>query len=1119
MIWMRRMHIVNWMYYGIQTLEWERSNLLTGATGSGKSSLIDALQVVILGETSRFFNRSATGGSSKRTLVTYLRGKYHNDEYKRPDKAFSSYLAIDFFDDFNREEFCYGVVFDLSEDNNVEKDYFYLPRWFQLDWALKPAGGGKAARSRSEFKKKLKENGVSVRLFSPGEYKSDLLTRLGIYDEHFFQVFRTAVAYVPLDKIEDFIVTNICHLEDNIDIPKMKTAIHEYHRMQRDMADFQERQAELEELKGIHAEFSTRLETYESQEYIVHRAKVDRLREEQQAAEQEMLRLAGEQERCKREDARLEASLEERRQRQMELTQKISSDPATVRHRELQAALEQCEQSRNERAGLRDRQLQRLQQQAEAWKRVLAQTADSPAGPELEHLEHGALRDLQREFGAYAQHTRESFASIETAALESLNVRLEQMRSAALALQSDWKRQRSELRQQAQECRTQLEELKKGIKSYPKDLIALRDHLRDTLSRTSTHPVSVSILADLITITAPEWVNVVEGYLRRQKFYLLVPPELYRDAAGIFQKYSRENRCFQYRLVHTESILRERSKVWDNSLAAVITTDDPAARKYVDYLLGRVERVDDIRTVAGRRTAVTVDGMLYQGFSTARMNKADWQMRYIGQDSIPQQMEEVSRILRGAEGQIRELDTRIRPLERWTEEKTLSDEFLENLEQAARGARELPELERRADDIWRQLQSIDDRFVKRLEAERRQIGLEISGCEQNRLNLRQKLGELTSQHTAQGRLRDTKARAWEMENAEFLKRYPADSEAARRTSMRYESELQQKGGAEKVQQDFEAARLWTKGRLDSLTNTFREKAEAFNRRHIDAAINTALSSDEWRRAYDEVKSIRLEEYTQQVEGAKKRAEEIFYNEFINQLKGNFDTVKREISLLNKALEEYTFGKTKYRFKWSPTENAEMRTYYDMITNVKLDGASIFDLVKPNADLTDYEPLVKTLFQLISSEGTDLASQQQVEANIEKYKSFQTYLRFDLVEVGPDGKEYPLSRTIGSKSGGERQTPFYVAILASLMKTYRINQDANSLRLVVFDEAFDKIDTSRIEECINMLREIGFQSVIAAPDHKASYIAPSVGRTWVVIKPNDCTSVLCPYHKTLEDSGL
>lgn len=138
--------------------------------------------------------------------------------------------------------------------------------------------------------------------------------------------------------------------------------------------------------------------------------------------------------------------------------------------------------------------------------------------------------------------------------------------------------------------------------------------------------------------------------------------------------------------------------------------------------------------------------------------------------------------------------------------------------------------------------------------------------------------------------------------------------------------------------------------------------------------------------------------------------------------------------MNKALEEYIFGSTKYRFKWSPTENSEMRRYYDMITNSRLDGASIYDLLEPGTDLSEYEPLVKTLFQLISSEGTDPASRQKAEDNIQKYKSIQTHLRFDLVEVGPDGKEYPLSSTMGSKSGGERQTPFYGAILASLMKT-------------------------------------------------------------------------------------
>ena len=64
--------LINWLYFSKELIEVGDVNFLTGKNGAGKSTVIDALQIVLLGETNaRNFNQAANE-KSQRTLICAL---------------------------------------------------------------------------------------------------------------------------------------------------------------------------------------------------------------------------------------------------------------------------------------------------------------------------------------------------------------------------------------------------------------------------------------------------------------------------------------------------------------------------------------------------------------------------------------------------------------------------------------------------------------------------------------------------------------------------------------------------------------------------------------------------------------------------------------------------------------------------------------------------------------------------------------------------------------------------------------------------------------------------------------------------------------------------------------
>lgn len=230
----------------------------------------------------------------------------------------------------------------------------------------------------------------------------------------------------------------------------------------------------------------------------------------------------------------------------------------------------------------------------------------------------------------------------------------------------------------------------------------------------------------------------------------------------------------------------------------------------------------------------------------------------------------------------------------------------------------------------------------------------------------------------------------------------------------------------------------------------------------------------------------------------------------------FEETYKRIEELNRALREAKFRNDTYRFKVEP--NPVYHEYYDMIMSDLLMSG---DVTLFSYDFTSkYQSTLDSLFSKIISLSDD--DRESASKNIEIFSKYKTYLSFDLLSKDSNGRTDKLSKSIFTKSGGETQTPFYIAVLASFAQLYRVSdmkESGNTFRLVIFDEAFNKMDSERIVESVRLLKHFKLQVILCSPPEKVGDITPTADKTLLVNKErrkNGYKSNIIEWTKEMSD---
>ena len=675
----------------------------------------------------------------------------------------------------------------------------------------------------------------------------------------------------------------------------------------------------------------------------------------------------------------------------------------------------------------------------------------------------------------------------------------------------------AELKEEQDQKRTVLANLRKDIKDYPRGLLQLKARLESELNSRIGSPVRIDILADVLELADERWRGAVEGYLNAQKFYLLVDPAYYKSALLIFDRIKKEFGFASFGLVDIGK-LRERETIRprDDSLARKVDTDNKLARSYIDYLLGRVVCCEKAEQLRNFKTAITADGLLYQGYVVRSIRRELMDDAFIGRYAVSLRVSRLEEELTQIEDQLRYWNP-IRQLLSQSKEPLFTHFFVQNTVAEKQKAylhgmeiaNELTDIDdqlSKLDLLWldeqrRTIAALGDEIIA-LNKEKEQKGIQIG---QHKERIRQLDYEVLPDHYQQlsymeDRLQD-----------EFPVEYQESIGLPR-----YQQELARLKRADIVHKNFSS-------RLEQSVkeqDTARKKLFIARREYTDrfkpcSFRVEAMDNDEFESERRLLEESELPKYREKINAARESAMEQFQNDFLAKLKSSIDQVQDQVKNLNRALRQAQFGTDSYQFRVE--RNPDYAEYYDMIMDPELMEGDVGLFARPFQD--KYGQLIEKLFsQITTADDTQLNARKQSELqeNIQRYTDFRTYLKFDLETTDQNGTKQLLSQTLNTKSGGETQTPFYIAVLASFAQLYRVNDTSsfgNTVRLAVFDEAFNKMDSDRIIESVRLLRRMGLQAIICTPPDKVSDIMPIADRTLLVNKDKYIMHIL-PFGKEI-----
>ncbi len=1064
-----KIKIINWHLFANETIEIKNNTVITGENGTGKSTLLDALQYVLTAGKAKF--NSAANDSGKRTLEGYIRGKLGREgkEFLRNGDVVS-YIVLEYFDETSKRSQLLGVIFELNK-SNIKKELF-----FQLiDQKIndKLFFDGNHIYNRNEFRRNTKKmNIISNFIDKKSNVPSLYRQALGV-SQKYFQLIPRALAFKPINHVYNFIFDFLLN-EDPVKIDDLRNNIRAYRNLGNILKDQQNRLESLEKVENFYLSYQKAKINcqnhqiakdllyidslnYEKDKLTV---KIDKVKHSVSDLRQLLIVAKEESERWQKEVVNLENILENnegyRLKRQLENTLEIKQSE----HRQKKIRFDDYQK--------------KLKQEAKLLKQLRVKES---------------FVDTIKENNYDSNYLNENLYDIRNDLANRRNDLSEQKIVLKQKLKS--------LRQEYNGLVDQHELLRQNRFVYRQEIKELINVLKQELHNYYHQNIDVKPMCEYLEITDESWRDAIEGYLNTQRFDIIIEPEYFVKAVEIYEQFKESHGIFGVGIVDVAKLEKYQETNLD-SLANYVTSYNSYAKNYANMLLNRVICVDKIEDLRNYRTAITRTCMVYNNFTVRAINPRVYLKPYIGLEAMKIQKEIV-------ETKLNKLDVEIKNEKRKYDDvdhniKIINQSQIESLISFANIVDEYHNLDNDIQETKIRLEDIiqDDSIISLME----QLDKVTARYQkaQNDYDLKQRqLLNLDNDLT--------KCQERVDEIIILLQQLPPIPEVIddniEKIRQRYLKKYNKK--YETMQNNLLIRIRDLEKDVDRENGKLEWAMKSFNHEFKVGFGETIDSIEMYLQLYYKLRDIEIVKRQDDVRNARRKCEQSFQESFISRLNEKINQAKKDIKDLNKGLQGKNFNGDSYEFEVNPSRRKEYRRYYDIITsNQQYNSDDLFVTTLSNENRL----IMDELFNQIAL----LDEDESGEKLLQKYTDYREYLDYDIKITHENGDFTKFSKVNREKSGGETQTPFYVVIASSFEQLIKNRVDEDSGCVVLFDEAFNNMDEPRIEAMMKFYSELNVQIILAVPPTRAATIMPYVDTTLAIIKDNDYSFVESVIHE-------